>query len=67
MTKTTSSIVNDVSAIFVDITTLRPIAPFGLFGGAGSKIRCCKSGGKVEYSGMHLSSPASGPKPSTSR
>jgi hypothetical protein len=48
MTKTTPSIVNDVSAIFVEITTFRPIAPFGLFGDAGSNIRCCKFGGNVE-------------------
>jgi hypothetical protein len=48
MTKTTPSIVNDVSAIFVEITTFRPTAPLGLFGGAGSNIRCCKLGGNVE-------------------
>jgi len=40
--------VNDVSAILVDTTTLRPIAPLGLFGGAGSNIRCCNFGGNVE-------------------
>jgi len=49
MTNTTPSMVKDVSAIFVETTTLRPIAPFGLLGGAGSKILCCKFGGKVEY------------------
>jgi hypothetical protein len=42
ITKTTPSIVNDVSAMLVDTTIFRPIAPFGLFGGAGSKIRCCR-------------------------
>lgn len=57
----------DVSAMLVDTTTFLPIAPFGLFGGAGSKIRCCKLGGKVEYNGMHFKSPTSGPKPSISR
>lgn len=40
ITKTTPSIVRDVSAIFVDTTTFLPIAPFGLFGGGGSKIFC---------------------------
>ena len=45
---TTPSIVNDVSAILVDTTIFRPIASLGLFGGAGSKIRCCKFGGNVE-------------------
>ena len=48
ITKTTPSIVNDVSAILVDTTIFRPIAPFGLFDGAGSKIRCCRLGGNVE-------------------
>ena len=48
MTKTTPSIVSDVSAIFVDTTTLRPIAPLDLLGGGGSKILCCKLGGRVE-------------------
>jgi len=48
MTNTTPSIVKDVSAIFVEITTLRPMAPLGLFGGAASNIRCCKFGGNVE-------------------
>ncbi len=46
--KTTPSIVNDVSAMLVDTTIFRPIAPFGLFGGAGSKIRCCRLGDNVE-------------------
>jgi hypothetical protein len=40
ITKTTPSIVRDVSAIFVETTTFRPMAPLDLFGGAGSKIRC---------------------------
>lgn len=66
ITKTTPSMVRDVSAIFVDTTTLRPIAPFGLFGGGSSKMRCCRLGGSVEYSGMHFSSPTSGPKLSIS-
>lgn len=48
MTNTTPSMVKDVSAIFVETTTLRPTAPFGLLGGAGSKILCCKFGGRVE-------------------
>ena len=48
MTKTTPSMVSEVSAMLVDTTTLRPIAPFGLVGGAGSKIRCWRAGGKVE-------------------
>lgn len=58
--------VREVSAIFVETTTLRPIAPFALFGGAGSKILCCKFGGKVEYNGIHFNSPTSGPKLSIS-
>lgn len=41
MTNTTPSIVRDVSAILVDTTHLRPMAPLDLLGGAGSKIRCC--------------------------
>jgi hypothetical protein len=40
ITNTTPSIVREVSAIFVETTTFRPMAPFGLFAGAGSKIRC---------------------------
>ena len=48
MTKTTPSIVRDVSAIFVETTTFLPIAPLGLFGGGGSKILCCRFGGSVE-------------------
>lgn len=67
ITKTTPSIVREVSAMFVDTTTFRPIAPLDLFGGAGSKILCCKLGGSVEYSGIHFSSPTSGPKLSISR
>lgn len=66
MTNTTPSIVSDVSAIFVETTTFRPIAPFGRFGGAGSKILCCRFGGSVEYRGMHFISPTSGPRLSTS-
>jgi len=66
MTNTTPSIVRDVSAIFVETTTFRPIAPFGRFGGAGSKILCCRFGGNVEYRGMHFISPTSGPRLSTS-
>ena len=53
--------------MFVDMTTLRPIAPLALTGGADSKIRCCRLGGNVEYSGMHFMSPTSGPKFSVSR
>jgi len=48
ITKTTPSMVKDVSAMFVETTTLRPIAPLGLLGGAGSKILCCRLGGSVE-------------------
>lgn len=66
MTNTTPSIVKDVSAIFVETTTLRPIAPFALLGGAASKILCCKLGGRVEYNGIHFNSPTSGPKLSIS-
>lgn len=47
--------------------TFRPIAPLGFLGGGGSKIRCCCCGGNVEYSGMILMSPTSGPRSSTSR
>ena len=67
MTNTTPSIVSDVSAMFVETTTFRPIAPFGRFGGAGSKILCCRFGGSVEYRGIHFISPTSGPRLSTSR
>lgn len=42
------------------------MAPFGLLGGGGSKILCCCCGGNVEYSGMILMSPTSGPRSSTS-
>lgn len=66
MTNTTPSIVKEVSAMFVETTTLRPTAPLGLLGGAGSKILCCKFGGRVEYNGIHFSSPTSGPKLSIS-
>lgn len=66
ITNTTPSIVKDVSAMFVDTTTLRPIAPLGLFGGAASKILCCKFGGRVEYNGIHFNSPTSGPRLSIS-
>lgn len=66
ITNTTPSMVKDVSAIFVETTTLRPIAPLALLGGAGSKILCCKFGGRVEYNGMHFNSPTSGPKLSIS-
>jgi len=43
------------------------MAPFGLLGGGGSKILCCCCGGSVEYRGMILISPTSGPRSSTSR
>lgn len=66
ITNTTPSMVKEVSAMFVETTTFLPIAPFGLFGGASSKILCCRLGGRVEYKGMHLSSPTSGPKLSIS-
>ena len=48
ITNTTPSIVRDVSAMLVDTTHLRPMAPLGLLGGAGSKMRCCWAGGRVE-------------------
>lgn len=66
MTNTTPSMVSDVSAMFVDTTTFLPMAPLGLFGGGGSKILCCRLGGRVEYSGIHFMSPTSGPRFSTS-
>ena len=66
MTNTTPSIVREVSAIFVETTHFLPTAPFGLFGGAGSKILCCRFGGRVEYRGIVFISPTSGPKFSTS-
>ena len=48
-TYTMPSIVSDVSAIFVDTTTLRPGGPSGVRGGGGaSKIRCCCCGGNDE-------------------
>lgn len=53
--------------MLVLITTLRPMAPFGLTGGAASKILCCKFGGNVEYKGIHFISPTSGPRLSISR
>ena len=49
-TYTTPSIVNDVSAILVEITIFRPGFPF-LASGADSKIRCCFFGGNDEYNG----------------
>ena len=52
MTKTIPSMVREVSAMLVDTTTFRPMAPFGLLGGGGSKIRCCCWGGMLEYNGM---------------
>ena len=66
ITKTMPSMVRDVSAMFVDTTHFLPKAPLGRFGGAGSKILCCKFGGNVEYRGIHFISPTSGPKLSTS-
>lgn len=55
------SIVNDVSAIFVAITILRPGIPF-LFGGGGpSNIRYYYTGGRVEYRGTHFTKPTSEP------
>ena len=46
MTKTTPSMVRDVSAMLVDTTTFLPIAPFGFRPGEGSKIL---KGGKDEF------------------
>ena len=66
ITNTTPSIVRDVSAMLVDTTHLRPMAPLGRLDGAGSKMRCCCCGGRVEYRGMQRNSPTSGPKFSTS-
>ena len=48
MTNTTPSMVREVSAMFVETTTLRPMAPLGLVGGADSKILCWSVGGRVE-------------------
>ena len=48
MTNTTPSMVREVSAMFVETTTLRPMAPLGLVGGAASKILCWRAGGRVE-------------------
>jgi len=48
ITNTTPSIVREVSAILVETTTFLPMAPFGLLGGGGSKILCCRFGGRVE-------------------
>ena len=49
MTYTMPSIVSDVSAMFVDTTTLRPGGPPGCRGsGASSKMRCCCRGGSDE-------------------
>ena len=59
--------VREVSAMLVETATFLPMAPFGLFGGGDSKILCWRLGGNVEYSGMHLRSPTSGPRFSTSR
>ena len=59
--------VREVSAMLVETTTFLPMAPFGLFGGGDSKILCWRLGGSVEYNGMHLRSPTSGPRFSTSR
>ena len=67
ITNTTPSIVRDVSAIFVETTIFLPIAPFGRRAGADSKILCCKLGGRVEYSGIQLTSPMSEPRLSISR
>ena len=47
--------------------TFLPIPPPGFLGGGGSKILCCCCGGRVEYRGMILMSPTSGPRSSTSR
>ena len=40
--------------------TFRPTAPLAFLLGGGSKIRCCRLGGRVEYSGIHFISPAQG-------
>ena len=52
--------------MFVDTTHLRPMAPLGLLGGGASKMRCCCTGGSVEYRGIQRISPISGPRLSIS-
>ena len=52
--------VNDVSAIFVEITIFLPGLPF-LDCGADSNIRCCFAGGNDEYNGYTLIGPTSLP------
>ncbi len=42
----------------ISLFTLRPTAPLAFLLGGGSKIRCCRLGGRVEYSGIHFMSPA---------
>ena len=58
---TTPSMVIAVSAMLVAIINFRPIAPFGLVGGAGSNILPCSPIGNVEYKGQHFMSPTAGP------
>ena len=66
ITKTTPSIVSEVSAMLVDTTTFLPTAPFDRRAGGGSKMRCWRLGGRDEYRGMHFISPTSGPRLSIS-
>jgi len=40
--------VKEVSAMLVDTTTLRPMAPLAFGAGADSKILCWRFGGSVE-------------------
>ncbi len=61
ITKVIPSIVREVSAIFVAITIFLPGTPFLFGGGGSSNIFYCIKGGKVEYKGIHLTGPASGP------
>ena len=51
-TYTIPSMVSDVSAILVAMTTFLPGIPFLFLGGAWSKILFYYAGGNVEYSGM---------------
>ena len=55
------SIVIEVSATFVATTIFLPGTPFLFGGGAGSNIFYCSAGGRVEYSGTHLTGPTSFP------
>jgi hypothetical protein len=61
ITYTIPSIVNEVSAIFVDIIIFRPAIPFLLEDGAGSNIFYCIDGGRELYRGIMLTFPTLSP------